>query len=120
LRAGIWAPFFARGRAKKPGFPLQVLGFAYANPVGFPLQSLARLQRLTHTEKAGPHKCECFAFVRPLSACGFLSGSSEEGPQLPQAIAVAHNCCSAAIMRNPAAAILSGSSEPVPGIATGN
>jgi hypothetical protein len=24
---------------KKPGFPLQVLGFAYANPVGFPLQS---------------------------------------------------------------------------------
>jgi hypothetical protein len=26
---------------KKPGFPLQVLGFAYANPVGFPLQSLA-------------------------------------------------------------------------------
>jgi hypothetical protein len=29
-------------RAKKPGFPLQVLGFAYANPVGFPLQSLAR------------------------------------------------------------------------------
>jgi hypothetical protein len=27
---------------KKPGFPLQVLGFAYANPAGFPLQSLAR------------------------------------------------------------------------------
>jgi hypothetical protein len=26
---------------KKPGFPLQFLGFAYANPVGFPLQSLA-------------------------------------------------------------------------------
>jgi hypothetical protein len=26
---------------KKPGFPLQVLGFAHANPVGFPLQSLA-------------------------------------------------------------------------------
>jgi hypothetical protein len=24
---------------QKPGFPLQVLGFAYANPVGFPLQS---------------------------------------------------------------------------------
>jgi hypothetical protein len=24
---------------KKPGFPLQVLGFADANPVGFPLQS---------------------------------------------------------------------------------
>jgi hypothetical protein len=55
----IWAHFFARGRAKKPGFPLQVLGFAQdawassdfakaklrpanANPVGFPLQSLAR------------------------------------------------------------------------------
>jgi hypothetical protein len=30
-----------RLRRKKPGFPLQVLGFAYANPVGFPLQSLA-------------------------------------------------------------------------------
>jgi hypothetical protein len=25
--------------AQKPGFPLQVLGFANANPVGFPLQS---------------------------------------------------------------------------------
>jgi hypothetical protein len=37
----FWAPFFARSRAKKPGFPLQVLGFAHANPVGFPLQSLA-------------------------------------------------------------------------------
>jgi hypothetical protein len=29
---------------QKPGFPLQVLGFANANPVGFPLQSLARRQ----------------------------------------------------------------------------
>jgi hypothetical protein len=38
----FWAPFFARSRAKKPGFPLQVLGFAHANPAGFPLQSLAR------------------------------------------------------------------------------
>jgi hypothetical protein len=27
---------------KKPGFPLQVLGFAYAKPAGFPLQSLVR------------------------------------------------------------------------------
>jgi hypothetical protein len=27
---------------KKPGYPLQVLGFADANPVGFPLLSLAR------------------------------------------------------------------------------
>jgi hypothetical protein len=27
---------------KKPGFPLQLLGFAHANPAGFPLQSLAR------------------------------------------------------------------------------
>jgi hypothetical protein len=31
-----------RSPAKKPGFPLQFRGFAYANPVGFPLQSLAR------------------------------------------------------------------------------
>jgi hypothetical protein len=30
------------GTARGPGFPLQVLGFAYANPAGFPLQSLAR------------------------------------------------------------------------------
>jgi hypothetical protein len=28
-------------KRQKPGFPLQVLGFANANPVGFPLQSLA-------------------------------------------------------------------------------
>jgi hypothetical protein len=40
------APFFARlERAKKPGYPLQVLGFANANPAGFPLLSLARAQR---------------------------------------------------------------------------
>jgi hypothetical protein len=31
--------FCGAQRRKKPGFPLQVLGFAYANPVGFPLQS---------------------------------------------------------------------------------
>jgi hypothetical protein len=42
------ARFFARSlRAKKPGFPLQVLGFANANPVGFPLQSLARAPAAT-------------------------------------------------------------------------
>jgi hypothetical protein len=29
-------------KRQKPGFPLQVLGFANANPAGFPLQSLAR------------------------------------------------------------------------------
>jgi hypothetical protein len=33
---------FCRRPGKKPGFPLQVLGFAYAKPAGFPLQSLAR------------------------------------------------------------------------------
>jgi hypothetical protein len=37
-------PCFIFGRIfgakrQKPGFPLLVLGFAYANPVGFPLQS---------------------------------------------------------------------------------
>jgi hypothetical protein len=32
----------AQASSKKPGFPLQVLGFAYAKPAGFPLQSLAR------------------------------------------------------------------------------
>jgi hypothetical protein len=31
-----------RRSAPGPGFPLQVLGFANANPAGFPLQSLAR------------------------------------------------------------------------------
>jgi hypothetical protein len=34
--------FWGASRPKKPGFPLQVLGFANANPAGFPLQSLAR------------------------------------------------------------------------------
>jgi hypothetical protein len=46
--AFFWARF---ARPKKPGFPLQVLGFAYANPVGFPLQSLAP-HGLSDTEKA--------------------------------------------------------------------
>jgi hypothetical protein len=32
---------------QKPGFPLQVLGIAYAIPVGFPLQSLAQRQLRT-------------------------------------------------------------------------
>ncbi|MDR1626042.1 MAG: hypothetical protein LBT33_05825 [Spirochaetia bacterium] len=32
----------------QPGFPLQVLGFAAANPVGFPLQSLARKKKTNH------------------------------------------------------------------------
>jgi hypothetical protein len=39
---------FLRLRRKKPGFPLQVLGSADALPVGFPLQSLARAQRLSY------------------------------------------------------------------------
>jgi hypothetical protein len=30
---------------QKPGYPFQVLGFAYANPVGFPLLSLAHQLR---------------------------------------------------------------------------
>jgi hypothetical protein len=54
-RSAIWAHFLRHSR-KKPGFPLQVLGFAYANPVGFPLQSLARAQRQLHT-------CEYKAFT---------------------------------------------------------
>jgi hypothetical protein len=36
------APPGAAYAAPEPGFPLQFLGFAYANPAGFPLQSLAR------------------------------------------------------------------------------
>jgi hypothetical protein len=39
---------------QKPGFPLQVLGFAYANPVGFPLQSLARKKCLPKTNTLIP------------------------------------------------------------------
>jgi hypothetical protein len=57
LQFGIWAHFWQDAGAsnnfaaqncdqpakrQKPGFPLQVLGSAYALPVGFPLQSLAR------------------------------------------------------------------------------
>jgi hypothetical protein len=34
--------FFAGLAREKPGYPLQFLGFAYANPAGFPLLSLAR------------------------------------------------------------------------------
>jgi hypothetical protein len=34
---------FLRITAKKPGFPLQFLGLAFASPAGFPLQSLARV-----------------------------------------------------------------------------
>jgi hypothetical protein len=43
----LGAFFCPQSRAKKPGFPLQVLGSANALPVGFPLQSLARAQRQT-------------------------------------------------------------------------
>jgi hypothetical protein len=46
LKFGIGAHFLpVESTGKKPGFPLQVLGFAYANPVGFPLQSLAQQLR---------------------------------------------------------------------------
>jgi hypothetical protein len=45
---------FLRPRRKKPGFPLQVLGFAYANPVGFPLQSHCAAQGLTQAVKTNP------------------------------------------------------------------
>jgi hypothetical protein len=41
LREEVGRIFVPGGRAKKPGFPLQVLGFACAKPAGFPLQSLA-------------------------------------------------------------------------------
>jgi hypothetical protein len=40
----LGAIFLSEDGQKKPGFPLQVLGFANANPVGFPLQSLAHRQ----------------------------------------------------------------------------
>jgi hypothetical protein len=36
--------FCGAKRRKKPGYPLQFLGFAYANPAGFPLLSLARIK----------------------------------------------------------------------------
>jgi hypothetical protein len=37
-KATVFGRIFGAKR-QKPGFPLQVLGFAHANPVGFPLQS---------------------------------------------------------------------------------
>jgi hypothetical protein len=55
--------FLGRFAAQKPGFPLQFLGFAYANPVGFSLQSLAQWQLKNQSVK------------------------------LPVAISQAHNCC---------------------------
>jgi hypothetical protein len=39
-KATVFGRIFGASR-QKPGFPLQVLGFANANPAGFPLQSLA-------------------------------------------------------------------------------
>jgi hypothetical protein len=52
-RIYIRAHFLRRCR-KKPGFPLQVLGFANANPVGFPLQSLApRSERICRMQIRG-------------------------------------------------------------------
>jgi hypothetical protein len=51
----------------QPGFPLQVLGLAFASPAGFPLQSLARPRAagLGNRGKSGPRF--------PLPA-GFFSG----------------------------------------------
>jgi hypothetical protein len=44
---------FAKQNCDQPGFPLQVLGFAHANPVGFPLQSLAhRRAAILHSKIA--------------------------------------------------------------------
>jgi hypothetical protein len=64
---------------KKPGFPLQVLGFAYANPVGFPLQSLApRSERICRMQIRGQpgrmgeqQNCVCNFATSPLARPGF-------------------------------------------------
>jgi hypothetical protein len=51
---------------KKPGFPLQVLGFAHANPVGFPLQSLARAARYAlHTYLSPPPAAATMRIANP-------------------------------------------------------
>jgi hypothetical protein len=71
--------FWARSaRPKKPGFPLQVLGFANANPVGFPLQSLARRQL-----RISPRNClwQLHAYNQ---AAAILSGSSETGHEITE------------------------------------
>jgi hypothetical protein len=58
VKRRCWA-HFSRMRREKPGFPLQVLGFAAANPVGFPLQSLAhgRQTVLRYQHGASPTAC---------------------------------------------------------------
>jgi hypothetical protein len=64
----LGAFFCPLARAKKPGFPLQVLGFANANPAGFPLQSLA------HAPAANcNHKNRMRIFARQKSALGVVS-----------------------------------------------
>jgi hypothetical protein len=73
--SNLGAFFCPHTRAKKPGFPLQFLGFAYANPVGFSLQSLAQRQ-LENT-----------------------------APELPLAIPETANCQRQLAARNQAAAI---------------
>jgi hypothetical protein len=72
----LGAFFCPQGRAKKPGFPLQVLGSADALPVGFPLQS------------------HC------------ASAAQNYATQLPAAIAWAANCLWQLAAYNPAVAIV--------------
>jgi hypothetical protein len=61
---------------KKPGFPLQVLGFAHANPVGFPLQSRmhGRAEKL-HTQFFDQPLAQrqLRAKARQLPGCGIAS-----------------------------------------------
>jgi hypothetical protein len=91
------AHFFARSRrAKKPGFPLQVLGFAYANPVGFPLQSLARAQRRPanlQSNFAGAYLPLAIMCVQPCTAryalCTSLSPTGSPPPRLQTAVTLA-------------------------------
>jgi hypothetical protein len=40
----FWNPGASCRFAAGPGYPLQFLGFAHANPAGFPLLSLARMK----------------------------------------------------------------------------
>jgi hypothetical protein len=69
----VFLPLKTQNR-KKPGFPLQFLGFAYANPAGFPLQSLAprsgsakSLRNFATSQDAWASRKIAYAIFRPAS-----------------------------------------------------
>jgi hypothetical protein len=79
-------------KRRKTGFALQVLGFAYANPVDFPLQSLAP-HGLRYAVKAGPRFCfsksrtlECAVFCYAKNRMGLPPGAARSASKNPDCV----------------------------------